>query len=502
MQQLKFIGVKSLLDWRWIACAVICFVCQGCKVGPQYVRPSADVKSDWSMQSHPRLLGEPAAPESWWNHFQDPTLNYLVCSTLEQNLTLREAGQRIEEATARRGVVAGSLFPQSQAATGSFSKSRLSSNTANFFSFPGVFEPNLNPENWSLGFAASWELDFWGRYRRAIESADASLDATIAAYDEVAVILIAEVASAYVEMRTAERRHGLATQNLEIQKRTFDIANQKQGAGIVSGLDSAQAETNLGQTGATLPTLEIQRRQACNRLCTLMGRTPEDLQEELGCTAQIPISPQSIGFGIPADLLRRRPDVRRAERELAAQSARIGVAQSEFYPHISLAGNIGYSAEDLGKINNSRSSSGIISPQFAWNILNYGRIKKNVEAEKAAFHRLAFAYQASVLNAQREAEDAQIAFVYGFDRAASLATAVNGATRAVQNVEQSYQAGTIDFSRVYILQAELVRQQDQLAQAEGGIASSLIAMFKALGGGWDCRSNHVEQLTVRTATLP
>ena len=485
---------------RWIALAIFCVAFVGCKVGPQYHVPHADVKQDWSMQSHPRLTGEPANPVAWWTHFQDPVLNDLVSTTLQQNLTLREAGQRIEEATARRGVVVGNLYPQSQAATGGFSKSRLSSRTANFFSFPGVFEPDLNPENWSVGLAASWELDFWGRYRRAIESADASLDATIAAYDDVAVILIAEVASAYVEMCTAERRYRLAAQNLDIQKRSLDIATQKQEAGLVSGLDAAQAETNVGQTASILPSLEIQRRQASNRLCVLLGRPPIDLSSELGSSSQIPASPQSLAFGVPADLLRRRPDVRRAERELAAQSARIGVAQSEFYPHISLAGNIGYSAEDLGKLSSSKSSSGVISPQFAWNILNYGRIKRNVEAETAAFHRLAFAYQASVLNAQREAEDAQISFAYGFDRASSLDTAVKGAAKAVEKLEQSYQAGTIGFGQVYLMQAELVRQQDQLAQAESNIATSLIAMFKALGGGWDYQNGCGEQVLVRTAS--
>ena len=485
---------------HWIASAFVCAAFFGCKVGPQYVVPHADVKQDWTMQSHPRLIGEPANPIAWWTHFQSPVLNELVATTLQQNLTLREAGQRIEEATARRGVVVGNLYPQSQAVTGGFSKSRLSSRTANFFSFPGVFEPDLNPENWSIGLAASWELDFWGRYRRAIETADASLDATIAAYDDVAVILIAEVASAYVEMCTAERRYRLASQNLDIQRRTFDIATQKQDAGIVSGLDAAQAETNVGQTAAILPTLEIQRRQASNRLCVLLGRPPVDLSSELGVSGQIPISPSSLAFGVPADLLRRRPDVRRAERELAAQSARIGVAQSDFYPHASLAGNIGYSAEDLGKLSSSKSSSGVISPQFAWNILNYGRIKRNVEAETAAFHRLAYAYQASVLNAQREAEDAQISFAYGFDRAAALGTAVNGATKAVEKLDQSYQAGTIDFGQVYVMQAELVRQQDQLAQAESSIAMSLIAMFKALGGGWDFQFGCSEQTMVHTAS--
>ncbi len=486
--------------FRLCLLCLACLSCVGCKVGPTYSVPATNQKQVWSFQGNPHLEGEPANATTWWQHFQDPVLNGLVAQTLEQNLTLRESGKRIEEATARRGIVAGNLFPQVQTANGSYSKSRLSSNTANFFSFPGVFEPDLNPENWSLGFASSWELDFWGRYRRAVESADASLDATIAAYDEVAVILVAEVASAYLDMRTAELRSVLAKQNVELQRSTLMAAKRKQDAGIINGLDAAQAESILAQTSASLPALEIQRRQASNRLCILMGRTPDDLVAEVGYSAILPASPQGIAFGVPADLLRRRPDVRRTERELAAQSARIGVAESDFYPHISLVGNIGYSAEDLGKITRSNSTQGSISPQFAWNILNYGRIKRNVEAETAAFHRLAYAYHQSVLNAQREAEDAQVAFIYGFDRASHLRASVDAALRAVQNVERSYESGTVEYGRIYVLQSELVRQQDQLAQADAAISASLIAMFKALGGGWDAKCNCVDGPLVKTAS--
>jgi NodT family efflux transporter outer membrane factor (OMF) lipoprotein len=470
---------------KLVALSALLAAFAGCKVGPNYLPQRIQTKPSWSLTPSPRLAGEMVDTSAWWSYFQDPVLNHLVAVMGSGNLTLKEAGQRIIEARARRGIAAGNLFPQSQTLDGSYSKARVSSNTANFFTFPGVFDTDRSPENWSIGLSTAWELDFWGRYRRAVESADAALDATIAARDDVAVILVAETAAAYVEIRTLDRRIGLAMKNIDIQRRTLELVKEKQAAGLASALDVAQAETNLGQTSAIPPQLEILRRQANHRLCVLLGRSPEDLAPELGITGTIPKPPEQLCFGVPADLLRRRPDVRRAERELAAQSALIGVAQSDFYPHISLVGTIGYQAENFSQLGSSGSSAGIISPNFSWKILNYGRIKNNVAAEKAAFHRLAYAYRSSVLNAEREAEDAQVAYVYNFDRAESLQYGANGAQTAVDRAMESYRVGSSDFNRLFLLQSELLRQQDSLAQTEGDIALSMIAMFKAVGGGWE-----------------
>jgi NodT family efflux transporter outer membrane factor (OMF) lipoprotein len=463
---------------------MICAGFTGCKVGPNYHAPSSLLNDTWVMEEHPRLHGEPANLAHWWQHFNDPMLQFLITQTAHQNLTLREAGSRIIEARARRDAVIGNLFPQFQAANGNFSRNGISPNVANFFAFPGVFDPNLSFSNWNVGVGAVWELDFWGRYRRAIESADAKLDATCAAYDEVRVLLLAEVGQAYVELRTLERRLDLAQQNLQSQEKTLAIAHQRQKVGVGTSLDIAQAETNVGQTSATLPLLEVLRRQTNNRLCLLLGRNPVDLRDEIGSTALIPHPPHNLAFGIPADLLRRRPDVRRAERELASQSAKIGIAKAEFYPHITLTGNIGLSSETFGNLFQSSSGVGLIAPGFSWNLLNYGRIRNTVKAEQAAFEAHMHAYQNAVLKAMQEAEDAQVAFVHGFDRADALHRAADGALLAVQSSEELFRAGTIDFGRVYILQADLLVQQDQLAAAEGEIANNLIRLFKALGGGW------------------
>ncbi len=464
--------------------AAVC-LSMGCKVGPDYLRNEPALKLNWSHSDSPRMNGAPAQLHAWWQHFEDPVLDQFIAEAIADNLTLREAGWRMMEARARRNVVVGNLAPQFQAANGSFSRARLSQNTPNFFSFPGVFEPDLNPETWSLGATAAWELDFWGRFRRAVESADASLDATCAAYDEARVLLLAEVAQTYVEMRTLEHRLALARRNLEIQNGTLGIAQRKKVAGLGDGLDIAQAESNVGQTGATLPTLEILRLQASYRLCVLLGREPIDLSLEVGVTEQVPVPPQNLAFGIPTDLLRRRPDVRRVERELAAQSARIGIAEAEFYPQISLAGNIGVASEDFSKLFSTGSGVGIISPNFSWNLLNYARIKNKVKAERALFQARCTAYHSTVLNALQEAEGAQVAYIYGFDRAEYLRLGARGAASAVEKAETLYQAGSIDFGRVYVLQSALLMQQDELAATEGNIAISLIQLFKALGGGWE-----------------
>ena len=462
----------------------------GCKVGPQFVPPSAHVRNNWSANDQPSLHGQPTNVAQWWEHLQDPVLSNLIECSRQQNISLKVAGERLQEARFRRSAAAGNLFPQSQTADGAFSKSKTSINDANFFSFPGVFEPNIRPENWRIGMQSSWELDFWGRYRRLVEASDAMVGEAEATLQDALVLLSAEVAQTYVEIRTLESRAKLARSNLEVQRRTLEQAKQKQEAGIATAIDVAQSTTIYSVTEATLPLLEIQRRQAHHRLSILLGQPPFDLSQQIGCTATIPEPPVGLAFGIPADLMRRRPDVRRAEQQLAAQSAKIGVAQAEFYPHISLFGTVGFSAENFGQLFNRRSTVAVISPNFSWNILQYGRIKNNVEAEKAAFRSLCFAYQQAVLQAQREAEDSQVAYVLGFDRLRSLERATEGARIAVEKAEESYREGAIDYGRVYILQSELLRQQDQLVQAKSEIVFSLIGVFKAIGGGWEIGDTH------------
>lgn len=476
---------RSLGRWTWLLVALLA-AATGCKVGPNYMKPAVPLKAEWTQAGHPKFCGEPNDLCVWWNHFNDPQLNYLVHAAFDQNLTLRQAGMRIEEARAQRGIARGNFFPQTQQIFGTYSKSRTSPNNANIFLFPGS-GVTLSPQNWSLGYTAAWELDFWGRFRRAIEAADANLDATVENYDDVLVVLIGDVANNYIQMRTLERRLVLARRNVDIQAGTLKLTQAKFEAGTISILDVAQAQSNLGQTEALIPTLEIQRRQACNRLCVLLGRPSIDLHPELGFTAHIPEPPECAVIGVPADLLRRRPDVRQAERILAQQSALIGVAVSDFYPHFSINGTINYSAQNFAQLIQSQSVAGQFLPQFRWNVLNYGRILNDVARQNAVFQQAAYNYQQAVVVADQEAEDAMIAYTRGFEQVAALDRAVKGAQTAVDKATEQYKAGVVDFNRVFLLQGDLVTQQDQLATAQGNVAISLVNTYRALGGGWELR---------------
>lgn len=460
--------------------------CNGFKVGPNYSRPPAPVASEWIDYTNPRVKSEEGELSAWWTVFNDPTLNRLVQTAYQQNLTLREAGARILEARAQLGIAQGNLFPQSQAAFGDYARVKLSTNTAN---------PPVSAwfSNWDAGLTASWELDFWGRYRRAIEAADAELDASVEDYDDVLVVLLSDVAASYVEYRTFQQRLAYARENAEVQRLSFRLASDKFNDGATTERDVRQAEQVLEQTEALIPALEIGKRQAANRLCVLLGMPPTNLDAILGAGSGIPVTPDDVVVGVPADLIRRRPDVRRAERQVAAQSARIGVAVSDLYPHISILGTIGVEAEQFGDLFTTPGSMiGEIGPGVRWDILNYGRLVNNVRVQDARFQQLAYAYQNQVLDAGREVEDGIVVFLRSREQAAHLDASVVAASRTVEITTDQYNEGLVDFTAVYLFQSTLTEQQDQLAVAQGDVALGLIAVYRALGGGWQIRLGGME----------
>lgn len=493
-----FPSVKSRGLWAVLAALFCVTFSVGCKVGPEYGKPDAPFGNDWIDGENPRLVGQLEDPKSWWVVFGDQQLNALVERAASDNLTLKEAGMRVAEARYQRRITAGSLFPQQQSVYGQHNYRQLSQNNANFF--PGLALREFDQV--ALGMDAAWELDFWGRFRRSVEAADAELNSSIERFDDAMVVLLAEVASTYIEIRTLERRLAYARENLDIQRGTLELVTRKFEGGAVSELDVAQSNVNVKQTEAAIPALEIAHRQACNRLCTLMGMPPVDLDQILGRTGVIPLPPEQVALGVPADLLRQRPDVRRIERQLAAQSARIGVAKSEFYPHISITGAIGVESKFGSTLFEKGSVAGYAGPSFRWNVLNYGRIKNNVLLQDAAFQRLAYTYQNSVLEANRQVEDALVSFIKTHDRIASLEEGVESAIKTVTISEVQYREGAIDFNRVFLLQTEKVRQQDQLAIAQGELARSLVAVYKGLGGGWQIRLSEGPLPTTGLVPLP
>ena len=458
----------------------------GFKVGPNYCPPDAKVADCWIDASDPHLRGGPEDNVCWWTAFGDPTLDRLVAEASQQNLTLKMAGFRILEARAQRGIAEGNLFPQQQEATASYSRNVMSQNAYPFNAFKGLL-PGYSYENWSAGFDAAWELDFWGRFRRAVESADAHLDAQVEGYDNVLVLLQAEVAASYIQMRAYEERLALARKNVELQKETLRIVALREQQGLVTELDVQQATANLGATESLIPTLVTGHRTAQNRLCILMGEPPHLLSQTVKSPGSIPVPLQEVVVGIPGELLCRRPDVRQAERDAATQSARIGIAEAEFYPHIAITGSIGVQAVQASQLFESSSLVGAIGPGFHWNILNYNRIQNNVRAEDARFQQAVLNYCNTVLRANEEAEDGIVAFLQEQERVKSLEKSTRAAARAVELATLQYEKGLISYQPLLDSERALVQQQDALAESRGSVGLDLVAIYKALGGGWRAR---------------
>jgi NodT family efflux transporter outer membrane factor (OMF) lipoprotein len=458
----------------------------GFKVGPNYAPPCAPVAENWIDSDDPRVIDQPPDYAAWWSVFQDPALNRLVETAYRQNLTLREAGLRVTQARAQRALVVGNLFPQSQQITGSYTREQISTVQQPFLApIPGLFSRSFDA--WSLGSNLSWELDTWGRFRRAVESADASLDVSVHQYDAILICLIAEVVTAYVDIRTFEQRLQYARENVRIQEGSLELAQTRAAAGKTGDVSLHLSRSNLDATEASIPSLKIGLRQANNRLCTLLGMPTMDLGQLLGTGDGIPTAPAEVAVGIPADLLRRRPDVRAAESEVAAQSAQIGVAISDLYPGIAITGEISVDAEEFRDLFKSLSSGGSVGPSFSWNVLNYGRIQNNISIQQASFRELVASYQNTVLTANQEVEDALVAFLETQEQVASLAGSAQETKRALDLALIVFKEGESDFTGVFVLQADLVSKQDQLAEAQGNIATSLIRLYKALGGGWQVR---------------
>ena len=472
------------------------YIQNGFKVGPNYCQPPAPVAQEWIDANDKRVRSDADDLSKWWTVFNDPGLDALICCAYRQNLTLREAGCRVLEARAQLGITTGQIFPQSQTFTGSYSRNAASREVV---SGQGIVKPFYN--QWNYGFNLNWELDFWGRFRRAIESDTANLNASVEGYDDVLVTLLGDVAANYVEMRTYEGRIEFAMANVRLQRETLTITEARFRGGTTSELDVYQARSTLEQTEAQIPELEISLRQTINQLCILLGMPPEELQSRLG-PAPIPTTPPEVAIGIPADLLRRRPDVRRAERLAAAQCALIGVAQSDFYPAISINGTLGYSAQQFPDLFRSSALNGNVGPSFQWNVLNYGRILNNVRLQDAKFQELAAAYQQTVLNANQEVENGLVTFLKAQRRTILQTASVNDAEKAVTIVLAQYKAGSIDFTRVSQLEQALVQQQDVLTQAQGEIATGLIQVYKALGGGWQIRLNGCEPTALSPSDKP
>ncbi|TKB09258.1 efflux transporter outer membrane subunit [Desulforhopalus sp. IMCC35007] len=471
------IGQKNSRIVKVAVTGIFGLLLSGCTVvGPDYVQPETRAPEKWSTSLAGGLSPEAMDPQkmaSWWTTLHDPRLTSLIQRAVAGNLDLRKARARVREARARRGIAAADRFPTINT-EGTVSKIGTSQELGG----------GADIELYGAGFDANWELDLFGGVQRAVEAADAELAASHEELRDVMVSLLAEVGLNYVELRSFQTRLSIAKANQKAQEETCNITRARAASGVTSELDVEQARYNLEQTRSQIPPLQRGVEQAGNRLAVLLGKNPGSLKDELIEMQPIPVTPLEVAVGLPADALRRRPDVRRAEQQLVAQTARIGVATAYLYPKFKLAGSIGLISLSSGNFFSDASRSYSVGPQFYWNVFDSGRIRQNIEVQNALQEQALISYEASVLLALEEVENALIAYADEQVRRRSLVEAAGAAGRAVQLAEDQYSSGLIDFQNVLNAQRALLSLQDQLATSDGAVTSNLIRLYKALGGGW------------------
>ncbi len=467
----------------------------GCTmVGPDFVKPEAPVEKEWMEASDPEIKTEPSDYKQWWSVFNDPVLNSLVENAYQQNLPLQIAGIRILQARAKLGAVVGNLYPQLQQGRGAADYSSISENAPNTLGADDSFW------QYNAGFDAAWELDIWGKFRRAVESGVANLETAIARYDDVLVSLNAEVARTYILLRTFEERLEIARENVGIQQRGLQIAEVRFKAGAVTELDVVQARSLLKNTEALIPRFEAGIRQAKNALAVLSGKLPGQIDHMLSGAKRIPKAPPQVVVGIPAELLRRRPDIQLAEYQIATQTPLIGVSRAELFPAFQLFGSIGLASSNskntISGGSNGSSFSDLFDtdsleffggPSFTWNLFNYGRIKNQVRTEDALLQQLIVNYEDTVLRAHQEVEDSLVGFLRKQQEAAFLLDSVKASQRSVDLSMLQYREGLVDYQRVLDSQRFLTDQQDFWTATRGDVVLNLVSMYKALGGGWQIR---------------
>jgi NodT family efflux transporter outer membrane factor (OMF) lipoprotein len=456
-----------------------------CTVGPDFKRPEVALNESWEAKSDPRIATQTAIDVLWWKSFNDTTLDRLVELSYQQNLPLQIAGLKIVEARAQLGIATGLQYPQQQELFANVTAFGLSQNEPNVIGFDRHFV------NFRVGFDANWELDFWGKYRRGVEAEADVLVASVADYYSALVSLTAEVAQTYASVRTFEVLIDLARENVRIQEDGLRLAESRFRNGATSELDVTQATTQVEATRATIPGLQTDLQQARNALSTLLGRPTGTVNALLTGARQIPQAPAKVSVSIPAEMLRRRPDIRSAELVAAAQCARIGIAKADLYPSFSLAGTIGL-------VTSTRRSGGatydpgdslfyFAGPRINWPFFNYGRIENGVRVEDARFQQLIVAYRNTVLKAAQEVEDAMAGFLNAEDATVFEQNSVKAAQRSVEISVTQYREGAVDFQRVLDAQRSLLTEQNALAESRSSVATHLIALYKALGGGWESR---------------
>lgn len=510
----------------------------GCAVGPRYHRPEVTIESSFGempktnaapLQASAATNTPPAI--TWWHSFNDPELDRLIAQALHDNYSVQIALMRVREARYQRGMVRADLFPSVDADAGYY-RGRGSRNVVLPFGggssgkaapkasgASGTDPPGdppgdppsagssatgtsgvpptgpLNPLGegglpgvtsslYQIGFDSTWELDVFGGKRRSLEAASADVSAAVEGYRDMTVTLLAEVARDYLELRGAQRRLDVARENLSAQQEILDLTTSRANSGLTTRADVARAAAQVAATSATIPPLESSIRGSIHSLSVLLGKEPTALETDLTNAMSLPPLPPEVPVGLPSELMERRPDIRRAERQIASATARIGAAKADYFPKFALTGGIGLDSSSPGSLFDLESRYFLISPTVTWRVFDAGRIASNVRLQKATRDEAVLQYRATILSALREVEDALVAYATEQTRRGALAKAVADNRDALNLVREQYQQGLVNFIEVLDAEQRLLSTQDLEAQSEQTADTDLVALYKALGGGW------------------
>ncbi|MGU7782141.1 efflux transporter outer membrane subunit [Burkholderia sp. PU8-34] len=475
-----------------LAAAAFCAWLAGCTVGPDYVAPHPALPATYAERpAAPPLATAQAAPDLWWKNLGDPVLDRLIDDALRSAPDLDAAEARVREARARQGIAGSAYYPTLEAGA-AYDRTHGSANVPVGVQ-PGGLGKGTNGNLYQAGFDASWEIDVFGGTRRTVESADASYDAAVAERGDAMLTLLAEIARNYVELRGAQRRLAVARDDAALQRDALALTRSQFDAGLASRLDVLRAQAQVSDTESDIPAFEADARAAIYRIGALVGHPPEQVLAELDAPGPIPAPVADVPIGLPSDLLKRRPDIRAAERRLAAANARIGVAQSDLYPHFSLTGVAGLQSLDASSFLTMPSRYLKVGPNISWLIFDAGKVRFAVRAEQARTDEAAAVYRRTVLGALRDVETALSSYGRTQVRRDRLADEVKADRDAVTVATRLYRQGLTDFLPVLDAERALHAADDKLAQTERDTALALVALYKSLGGGWSADSGAVAQ---------
>ena len=462
-------------------------------VGPNFQTPQTPEVTQWVSANQliadtgSGMTSRSAPVANWWQTFRDPVLDQLVEDAYSQNLSLQIAGARVFQARAQLGIATGELYPQQQRVGAGVTYRKVSENLQFVSDIERFIDLDTNFTTSQVGFDAAWEIDVWGGLRRNVESATANLTAQIADYDDVLVSLTGDVAAAYINVRALEAAIGITRENVALQEESLRLAEVRFNNGVTTELDVEQAKTILNETRAVVPSLQSDLQQSRNALSVLLAEPPGKISDRLKRGGGIPVARNQVGVGIPAQLLRRRPDIRAAEMEAAAQSAQIGVAINALYPQFQLGGTIGWQASSGRTLFSPQSFAGSFTPGIGWNVLNYGRLENNVRAQDAEYEALVANYQNTVLAAYAETANAMFAYKSAKEQLGFLNESAISAGRAAEIAVAQYVDGLASYQRVIDTQRALLAVQAKEVEAQSAVSENLVSVYKALGGGWQIR---------------